>query len=67
MRKGKQAVQDRPFQVAYRGYLITYNSIHDTFYVSKDGFHVGSAYSRAAACDMINEVVGPFPKEGGES
>lgn len=44
--------------LAYRGYLIKHNAIHNTWYISHGGQHVGSASSLAAAKKAIDELTG---------
>lgn len=42
---------------AHRGHLITHNRIHDTFHVSRDGHHITSQPTLAAAKRAIDELV----------
>lgn len=41
---------------AHRGYLVKYNAIHETYYISKGGHHIGSAASAARAREIIDEL-----------
>jgi len=45
---------------AYKGYLVTQNPIIDLWFISCDGFHIGSAQSLDAAKAAINLLVTPI-------
>ncbi|HEX5091513.1 MAG TPA: hypothetical protein VFV84_02365, partial [Burkholderiales bacterium] len=41
---------------AHRGYLVKYAPIHETYYISKGGHHIGSAASAERAREIIDEL-----------
>ena len=42
---------------AYRGYLITGNAIYGCYYISKDGFNIGSANNLPEAKATIDALL----------
>ena len=48
----------KPDRTAYRGYLVTRNLTGDVYFISKDGFMIGSAPTYESAKQTIDLVLG---------
>lgn len=59
--KKKSSMPAKRNEFAYRHYLIRKSPVRDDeFYISRDGFHIGTAKSEADAKKAVDDILGPL-------